>query len=138
MSRVGVCGIQLARILDSISSLHFSLLVLEVSELERRFAENRGTPKKQFLDGMKAMDHSLCGLATRVHKGIGKRFTLILLGRNPMVIARPFAEFLEVGNIWLGERLVGDGRPDYYWTLWPARGCEVGEVDESVLDFVIL
>jgi len=134
MTRVGVRGVGLARLLDSISSPRFSTLALDVSDRERGSVENGDIGK--FLDDVKVLDPSLCRLATKAFEGFGKRLTLILLGKNPAAVTRSLTEFREVGNTWEGEKVIGDGRRDHYWTFRQAKGYETGGVDESVLSFV--
>lgn len=143
MTHTGVCGTGLAELLDSISSPHFSILALDVGDRERHAVKTGDVLMKKLLDEVKVMDPPLCNLATRAFEGVGKRFTLILLGDNPTAFTRSFAGFHEVGNTWEGEKVVedgrketGNGRCDHYWTFRPARGCEAGAVDESVLSFV--
>lgn len=133
----GARGAELARILDSISSPHFSVLVLDVGDRERYFVGNGRKFAKRFLDDMRAINRSLHRLAARMFERVGKRFTLILLGNNPAEIARSFGKFGEVGNTWEGERVIGNGRSGCYWTFRPAGGHRTElEVDESVLDLV--
>lgn len=83
---------------------------------------------------MKALDPPLRRLATQALEGSGKRFTLILVGRNPAAASRSFTEFQQVGNIWEGEKVIGSSTGnDYYWTFRPARDYEDPKIDESVL-----
>ena len=91
---------------------------------------------RRFLDDVKVMDPSLCKLATRAFEEVGKRFILILLGSNPAAVTRSLVEFHGVGNTWEGEKVIGNGRRDHYWTFRPAKDSEGAGVDESVLSFV--
>ena len=135
---MGICGAGLIRLLDSISSPQFSVLILDVSDRETRPAESEGVLMEKLLDEVKMMDSSLCRFATSLLNGIGKRFTLILLGNKPATVARSLTKFREVGNTWEGERVIGGGKCDHYWTFRPARGCEAEVVDETVLSVVDL
>lgn len=136
MSHVGICGVGFAQLLNSISSPRFSVLALDVSDQESHSAENGSVLRKKFLNDVKILDYPLCGLATRGFQGTGKRFALILFGNNPAAVARPLVEFHKVGNTWEGEKVIRNGKCDYYWTFRPAWGCEAEGVDESVLSFV--
>lgn len=136
MTDNGIGGGELARLLDSISSLMFSLLALDVSNREKRCTGREDTRTKQFLGEMKALDSPLCRLANRAWHGTGKRFTLILLANDPTSVAGSFVEFQKVGNIWRGAKLIGSRGRDYYWTSTAATDSEDHEVDESVLGFV--
>ena len=136
MTRVGIRGVGLARLLDSISSPRFSTLALDISDQERGSVEDGGFSTRKFLNDVKVIDPSLCKLATRTFQGAGKRFILILLGNNPAAVARSLTEFHEVGNTWEGEKVIGNGRRDHYWTFRPAKSSEGAGVDETVLSFV--
>jgi hypothetical protein len=136
MTDNGIGGGELARLLNSISSLVFSLLALDVSNREKRCTGREDTPTKQFLGEMKALDSPLRRLANRALHGTGKRFTLILLANDPTTVAGPFVEFQKVGNIWKGEKLIGSRSRDYYWTSTAATESEDHKVEESVLGFV--
>lgn len=136
MTEDGISGYKLAVFLDSISSLRFSLLALDLGSRERRGADRGDTQTKRFLGEMKALDWPLRRLANRALQGIGKRFTLILLANGPTAIAGSFTEFQKVGNTWKGERSIGGGSHDYYWTFAAAKDCEDQTADDSVLRFV--
>lgn len=136
MTNLGIPGTELSRILDSISSPYFSLLALDVGDREKCFVKDGKAPTKRYLGDMRAVSRSLQRLATRMFERTGKRFTLMLLGNNPALTAIAFSEFQKVGQMWEGERSIGNARPGYYWTFQPAKGCEAEGVDEDALDFV--
>jgi len=137
MTNVGIRGVELANLLDSISSRQLSVLALDVCGRENRYANHRGVLTKKFFDEMKALDLSLRRLAMRVLEGSGKRFTLILLASNPGAASEPFTEFRQVGNTWEGERVIGSRTGnDYYWTFRPAKDWENPEIDEGALRFL--
>jgi len=140
MSRSGICAIEVAQLLDSISSPRLSTLVLDVGslegDLEGRSVENGEALEKGFLDDMKVMDPSLCRLATRTLEGVGKRFTLILIGSNPAVSTHSLVEFRKKGNTRVGGTVVRNGKRYRHWTFQPASGCEAGEADKSALSSV--
>ena len=136
MTESGVSGAELAMLLDSISSLRFSLLALDVCGRERRSADRGDIQAKQFFGEMKELDRPLSRLANRTLQGTGKRFTLILLANSPVAITGAFPEFQMVGNTWKGERLIGGRSCDYYWTFTAAKGCEDQTVDDSPLRFL--
>jgi len=136
MTDDGISGGQLARLLDSISSLMFSLLALDVSDREKRCTDRKDATTKRFLGEMKALDWPLRRLANRAFHGTGKRFTLILLANDPSAVAGSFAELQKVGNIWKGAKLIGSGSCGYYWTSTAATDYEDQTAEESVLSFV--
>ena len=136
MTEEGINGVQLARVLDSISSLNFSLLALDVCSREKRQADCRDAQTKGFLGEMKALDQPLCRLANRALQGTGERFTLILLANNPNAVHGSFAEFRKVGNTWKGAKLIGSR--GYYWTFEAAKDCEDRSLDDSVLRFICI
>ena len=136
MTESGINGVELSWLLDSISSLRFSLLALDVGGREKRSADRGDTQAKQFLGEMKALDRPLYRLANRALQGTGKRFTLILLANSPAAVTGAFPEFQKVGNTWKGERLIGGGSCDYYWTFTAAKDCEDQTVDDSALRFL--
>ena len=136
MTESGIGGVELAELLDSISSLRFSLLALDVGGPERRTADRGDTQTGRFFGEMKTLDRPLYRLANRALQGTGKKFTLILLANNPTALIGAFPEFQKVGNTWKGEKLVGGGSYDYYWTFAAAKDCEEQTADDSVLKFI--
>lgn len=137
MTNVGIRGVELADLLDSISSRRLSVIALDVGGRESRYANNEGVLTKKFFDEMKVLDLPLRRLATQILEGSGKRFTLILFGRNPAAASRSFTEFQLVGNTWEGEKVIGNGTGnDYYWTFRPAKSCEDSSIDEVALRFL--
>lgn len=136
MTHVGIRGVELADLLNSVSSRQLSVLALDVTGRECRYDDIGGVSKK-FFDEMKALDLPLRRLATRALEGSGKRLTLLLLARNPAAASRSFTEFQRVGNTWEGEKVIRSSTGnDYYWTFRPARDCEDPRVDEPVLRFL--
>lgn len=117
-----VCIPGLAQVLDSISSPRFWAFLLDIGDWGRHSAA--------ILGDMKVMDASLCRLATRKFEGVGKRFTLAIIGSNPAAITPLLPEFHKVGNMWEGEILAGGEKR---WTFRQARGGEAGEVEGSAL-----
>ena len=137
MTKGGIGGGELARLLNSISSLVFSLLALDVSDREKRRTDrSEDSTTKRFLEEMKALDSPLRRLANGALYGTGKRFTLILLANDPAAVAGSFAEFQKVGNIWKGAKLIEGQSCDYYWTPMAATDSDDQTVEESVLSFV--
>jgi len=136
MADGGINGTQLAGLLDSITSLRFSLLALDISDREKQPMGHGGVQPKQFFEEMKALDLPLFRLAKRILQGTGERFTLILLANGPNTVAGSFTEFQKVGNTWKGERLIGGGSCGYYWTFTAAKDCKDKTPDDSVLRFV--
>ena len=136
MSDDGINVGELAGLLDSISSLTFSVLALDVESREKRCTDPEGDLKIRFLEEMKALDWPLRRLANRVMQGTGKRFALILLANDPAALAGSFGEFRKVGNIWKGAKVVEDGKHNYYWTSTVATDSKDQTADESVLSFV--
>lgn len=134
MTNDGVRGAEFAQILDSISSPRFSALTLSLGDRERCFVERGRAFAQRFLDEIGAIDCSLHRLAAGVFEQVGKRFTLVLLGDNPAVIATSFVQFSEVGDIWEGERAVGACRSGHRWTFRPANGRKVGETLEKPMN----
>lgn len=134
---VGVCGVELADLLNSIPSRRLSTLALDVSGRESRHTDHEGVLTKGFFEEMKALDLPLRRLAIRALEGSGKRFTLILFARNPAVVSRSFTEFRRVGNTWEGEKVIGSSTEnDHYWTFRPAEDCEDPGMDGAVLEFL--
>ena len=137
MTGNGISGSELARLLDSISSLTFSIIVLDVSDREEGCHADCGdTLMKQFLGEMKLLDWLLRRLANRALQGTGRRFTLILIANNPAAVTGSFTEFQRVGNTWKGAKITGGEKGDYYWTSTTAADSEGQIVDESMLSFV--
>ena len=136
MSDNGINGGELAKLLDSISSLTFSVLALDVENREKRCTDREGALQVRFLEEMKALDWPLRRLANRVMQRTGKRFALILLASDPAALAGSFVEFQKVGNVWKGAKIIEDGKHDYYWTFTAATDSKDQTVDESVLTFV--
>ena len=137
MTGNGISGSELARLLDSISSLTFSIIVLDVSDREEGCRANCGdAPMEKFLDEMKALDLPLCRLANRTLRETGRRFSLMLLANDPAAVAGSFREFQEVGNTWKGAKLIRGGKKNYHWSSITATDSESQTIDESVLSFV--
>ena len=136
ISEAGVNDADLAGLLDSILSLRFSALVLDVSAREKRCAKGGSAQNQLFFGEMRALDFPLFRLATRTFQGTGRRPTLILLANNPTAVVRSLVEFQKVGNTWKGERVIGSDGRDIYWSLTAARDCEGQIPDDSVLNFI--
>ena len=136
-TRVGVRGVELADLLNSIPSRRLSTLALDVGGRESRHTDREGVLTGSFFEEMKVLDLPLRRLAIQALEGSGKRFTLILFARNPAVVSRLFTEFRQVGNTWEGEKVIGSSTGnDYYWTFRPAKDCEDPGIDEAVLRFL--
>ena len=136
MTESGISGVELAGLLDSISSLRFSILAVDVGGREKQSTDRGDTRAERFIGEMKVLDRPLCRLANRALQGTGKRFTLILLANDPTAVTGAFLEFQKVGNTWKGEKLIGGGSYDYYWTFMAAKDREDQTVDDSVLRFI--
>ena len=134
MSNVGIRGARFTQLLDSISSPQFSVFILDIRDRESRLPKSGDV--KKLLDEVKMMDSPLCRFATNLFEGTGKRFMLILIGNNPAAITCSLTKFCKVGNTWEGEKVIGGGRYNHYWTFWPAKGWETKGIDKSVLSFV--
>lgn len=136
-TRIGVRGVELANLLNSIPSRRLSILALDVSGRESRHTDHEGVLTKDFFEEMKALDLPLRRLAIQALEESRKRFTLILFARNPAVVSSLLTEFRRVGNTWEGERVIGSSTgSDYYWTFRPAKDCKDPGIDEAVLKFL--
>lgn len=133
MSEVGMNDADLPGLLDSISSSRFSTLTLDVSARERRCAEGGSVQRRLFFGEMRVLDLPLSRLAARTLRGTGRRPTLILLANNPTAVIGPLTEFQKVGNTWKGERVIGSGGRDNYWSFIAAKDCDGQIPDDSVL-----
>ena len=139
MTAVGIRGVELANVLNSIPSRQLSVLALDVCGREKRYTDLGGVLMKKFHAEMKALDLSLRRLAIQTLEGSGKRFTLILCANNPAAASRSFTEFQQVGNTWEGERVIGSGAGNnYYWTFRSAKDCKDAGIDETVLRFLTI
>lgn len=136
MTENGIGGDRLAGLLDSISSLTFSLLALDVSSRERWLRSRGIASKERFFGEMRALDRPLHKLANRGLQGTGERFTLIVLANDPSAVAQSFVEFRKVGNIWKGAKVIRSEGHNFYWTSAAATNSEDKTVGESVLSFV--
>lgn len=136
MPEVGIDDDDLAEFLDSISSPRFFTLTLDVSARERRCVESGGAQNQLFFEEMKALDQPLSRLAARAFERTGRSFTLVLLANNPTAIVGSLTEFQKVGNTWKGERVVGAGGRDFYWSFAAGKDYKGSIPDDSVLSTI--
>ena len=129
----GVNDAEFAGLLNSISSLRFSTLTLDVGARERRCTQGGVTQSQLFLAEMKALDLPISRLAAWILRRTGRRSTLIVLANNPTAVVGSLTEFQKVGNTWKGEKVIGSSRCDNYWSFAPAKDCEGQIPDDSVL-----
>jgi len=100
----------IASALDSITSIRFQKLILELRTTARR--EPDGV-QVELVDRLAQLDGPLSQIA-RAASEKNRDVSLMLLAQDPEFLAQGFTHFGSLGHVWAGEE-VGDG--EYHWTV---------------------
>lgn len=131
-------GVQVEEVADWVSSIASARLTAFALDFgDRDTAPTGGTGSSDLQDKIKLLDKPLSELARRVYVGAGERLTMALVANNPSELVARLPEFRRVGNVWQGERVIGDtSGKNHFWSFLAATESERQEVDESILDYL--
>jgi len=117
---------RVSTLISTATSLHFKSFILKLRATAQR---ERDVFQVELVDRLSCLDTPLSSLA-RLSLKENRKFSLVLLGRDPEFLAQGLTEFHEVGYIWAGEDTGEDG---YFWTFTSPKNSRVKRSPISIL-----